>query len=172
VAVQIVGYVQGEQDYGDARLDFCDLLGRLKAVHDGHGDVHNDYVGTKLKCFFHRLLPVAGLRAYTPTRLELKQIANSHSHDFVIVRDQNANPGMRRTVDRRCSGYAHAFESVSLSAQPSVPNEDQSAAFVVGALCRSHKLARVMFCECVSVPAELFQRNGPAVQVTGTKVLR
>jgi hypothetical protein len=39
----------------------------------------------------------------------------------VIVGDQNANPGMRRTVDRRRSSYAHAFESVSLCAQPRAP---------------------------------------------------
>src|ERR1700693_3929294 len=100
--VDVVGHMHGEQDYGDLRMGFGDLMGRVEAVHDGHGDVHNDHVRLKLLCFFHSLLPVAGFRANYPAGLKLQQITNSHAHDFVVVRDQNSYPGMGRTVTTHC----------------------------------------------------------------------
>ena len=65
MAVKIVGYMHGEQNDGDLRLSFRDLLGGFEAVHHGHGNVHNDYVGLKLKRLFHCLLSVTSLRANT-----------------------------------------------------------------------------------------------------------
>ena len=70
----------------------ADLLRRLKAVHDRHGDVHEDHVRVDGKRKLHRLRPIAGVTYDLEPVVGRKDRLEGLSKQTMVVRDQNTDP--------------------------------------------------------------------------------
>jgi hypothetical protein len=88
---QVLSQMQGKQNDGYVGLMVRDLCRGFDSVHHRHGYIHDDDVRKKLQGLFDGLSPVRRVGANTPTRAVFYQIADSQSHDFVVVNHENAN---------------------------------------------------------------------------------
>jgi hypothetical protein len=62
----------------------------LQAIHEGHADVHQDRVRAKLLCFLNRVDAVTSFAADRIFGFGGEQKANSASHDWIVVNQENA----------------------------------------------------------------------------------
>ena len=88
---QVFGQMQRKENDGYVGLLFRDLCRGFESVHDRHGYIHDDDVREKLQGFFDGLSSVRSVGANTPTAAVFYQIADSQSHDFVVVNHEYAN---------------------------------------------------------------------------------
>jgi len=67
--------------------DLANLFSGVKAAHDGHSQIKNHRIGTKLQDFGDCFNTVLRLTADLPLIAAGKQDAHTHAHNFVIIRN-------------------------------------------------------------------------------------
>ena len=70
----------------------ADLLRCLKAVHDRHGDVHEDHVRVDGKREVHRLRSIPGVAHDLEPFIRRQDRLEGLPEQAVVVRDQHADP--------------------------------------------------------------------------------
>ena len=70
----------------------ADLLRCLKAVHDRHGDVHEDHVRVDGKRELHRLRTIPGVAHDLEPIVRRKDRLEGLPKQTMVVRDQHADP--------------------------------------------------------------------------------
>jgi hypothetical protein len=91
VAGQVQGFEVGDdQDFGVGGFA-ADDFGGGEAVHGGHRDVEEDYVGLQLGGFFHGVLAVFGFAADGPILVILQEQFQAGAYRGAVVCNQYAN---------------------------------------------------------------------------------
>ena len=114
VVGEVLGHMQRKQDYWNIETGLRDAGGGIQAVHRGHGYVHDDYIGARFNGLRNCFTAVSCFRAYGPVCMGLQQVANAHSHHFMIVSDQDANLTRRQGGGFRGRSRHYRFASLDL----------------------------------------------------------
>ena len=93
VAGEVEGFEVGDdEDFGLGSVA-ADEFGGGEAVHGGHGDVQEDYVGLELGGFFYGIAAVFGFAADFPFGMKLEEHLQAGTDGEAVVYDQDANFG-------------------------------------------------------------------------------
>jgi hypothetical protein len=84
--------VGDDEDFGLGSVA-ADEFGGGEAVHGGHGDIEEDYVGLKLGGFFNGVAAVFGFAADFPFRVKREEHFEAGAYGEAVVCDQDADFG-------------------------------------------------------------------------------